>query len=254
MVLNYASKHRWVDYNAAQHIERLRDPRPVDERAIDTNIFAPDEIRRLVDAMPDNVYRRIVMTAVFTGMRQGEILGLQWGDIDCNSRQAHVRRTWKEKQFHEPKTKHSARKVDLPELLIHELRAWKLRCPKSDLDLVFPNEAGNPVSHSNLLQRAFYPGLRRAGLRKIRFHDLRHSFASLMLANGEDIVRVSRLLGHSSPVVTLGVYSHLLPREHYRSTDRLAKLVYGDGAVPEPKSAPESVVLPFPAATADRKP
>jgi integrase len=112
---------------------------------------------------------------------------------------------------------------------------------------VFPNTAGRPVSHSNLLARGFYPALRRAGIRKVRLHDLRHTFASLMLANGEDIVRVSRLLGHANPTITLNVYSHMLPREHYGSTDRLTRLVYGDSAVPQAKPATDSVVVPFPA-------
>lgn len=230
MIFNYCCRHRWVDYNAAEHVERVRDARPLDERAIDGNILTPDEIRLVLDAADDNHYRLIIQTAIFTGMRQGEILGLQWGDIDWTSRQLHVRRAWKEGSFTEPKTRNSIRRVDLPERLVLALKKWKLRCPMSEYDLVFPNGAGNPESHANLLQRGFYPALRRAGLRKIRFHDLRHTFASLMLANGEDIVRVSRLLGHASPTITLNIYSHLLPREHYGSTDRLAQLVYGSQA------------------------
>lgn len=83
----------------------------------------------------------------------------------------------------------------------------------------------NPV---NMLQRGFYPALRRAKLRTIRFHDLRHTYASLLIASGEDIVRVSRLLGHASPTVTLNVYTHMLPKEHYGSADRLAALVLGE--------------------------
>jgi integrase len=252
MIFGYACKHRLIDHNPAEHIERLRDTRPVDEQAIDGNILAPDEIKRLLEAMPDGVYRMIVLTAIFTGMRQGEILGLQWGDLDWASRQIHVRRAWKEGQFSQPKTRNSIRNVDVPAFLIHELKKWKLRCPKSELDMMFPNGAGNPESHTNLLQRGFYPALRRAGLRKIRFHDLRHTHASLMLANGEDIVRVSRLLGHANPTITLNTYSHMLPREHYGSTDRLAQLVFGDSAPPESKPATDQVVVPFPSA-ADSK-
>jgi len=252
MMFNYACRHRWIDYNPAEHVERVRDPKLTNETAIDGNILTPEEIRKLLDAADDNHYRLITEVAIFTGMRQGEILGLKWGDLDWNSRQIHVRRAWKEGVFTEPKTRHSVRRVDLPDFLIHDLKKWKLRCPKSELDMMFPNGAGNPESHTNLLQRGFYPALRRAGLRKIRFHDLRHTHASLMLANGEDIVRVSRLLGHANPTVTLNVYSHMLPREHYGSTDRLANLVFGDSGVPESKPAADAVVVPFPSA-ADSK-
>lgn len=160
-------------------------------------------------------------------MRSGELRGLQWTDIDWNSRQIHVRRSWKEGAYHQPKTQASLRRIDLPEFLITELREWRLACPNGEDDLIFPNLAGRPMSSTNLLQRGFYPALRRAGLRKIRFHDLRHTFASLLIASGEDIVRVSRLLGHASPTITLNVYSHMLPKEHYGGADRLADLVLG---------------------------
>lgn len=253
MIFNYAARHRWVDYNAAEHVERLRDTRPLDERAIDGNILTPEEIRKLIDATEEGCYRGIIQVAIFTGMRQGEILGLQWGDVDWNSRQIHVRRAWKEGAFTEPKTRNSVRRVDLPEFLVTEHKKWRLRCPKGELDLVFPNGAGNPESHSNLLARGFYPALRRAGLRKIRFHDLRHTFASLMLANGEDIVRVSRLLGHASPTITLNVYSHLLPREHYGSTDRLAQLVYGQPAAPPDEARSKLALLPSAATGSTRR-
>ena len=92
----------------------------------------------------------------------------------------------------------------------------------------FPNLGGQPMSHSNLMQRGFFPALQRAGIRRIRFHDLRHTFASLMISNGEDIVRVSRLMGHATASFTLNVYSHMIPREHDPSGDRLASLVFGN--------------------------
>jgi len=82
--------------------------------------------------------------------------------------------------------------------------------------------------HTNLESYAVsaYFQVARAGLRKIQFHDLRHTFASLLIANGEDVVRVSRLLGHSSPKITLDVYANMLPTEHYRCMDRLGELVF----------------------------
>jgi integrase len=248
MLLNYASKHQWVDSNAAEHVDRLRDTRSPDEQAIDGNILAPNEIGRLLDAMPDGVYRMIVQTAAFTGARQSELIGLQWGDIDWASRKVHIRRAWREGRMTLPKSRNSTRRIDLPEHLVSELRRWKLRCPRSEPDLVFPNESGRPLSHSNLLSRGLYPALRRAGLRRVRFHDLRHSYASMMLASGADVVRVSRLLGHASPTVTLNVYAHQLPTEHYASVDGLAKLVYGHNDVAQAKPETDSVVVPFPSA------
>jgi integrase len=203
---------------------------------VDENILTPDEVRKLVAATDDH-YRLLVQTAVFTGMRQGELLGLHWGDIDWSSREIYVRRAFKDGAFAQPKTKTSQRRVPVPEFLLHELKAWKLRCPKGEFDMVFPNGAGNPESHANVLQRGFYPALRRAGLRKIRFHDLRHTFASLLIANGEDVVRVSRQLGHASPHITLHTYSHALPNDHYGSTDRLAQLVYGSPAPTDEQAA-----------------
>jgi integrase len=134
----------------------------------------------------------------------------------------------REGEFVAPKTVTSARRIDLTDALIAELREWRLACPIGADDLIFPNLDGKPLCHSNLLQRGFYPALRRAGLRQIRFHDLRHTFASLLLANGEDVVRVSRLLGHSSPKITLDVYSHPLPTAHYGTAERLERVLNGN--------------------------
>ena len=84
------------------------------------------------------------------------------------------------------------------------------------------------MSHSNLMTRGFHPALKRAGIRRIRFHDLRHTFASLMISNGEDIVRVSRLMGHANASFTFTVYCHMLPRRRDPIGDRLASLVFGN--------------------------
>ena len=94
--------------------------------------------------------------------------------------------------------------------------------------IIFPNLDGQPMNYGNLMQRGFHPALKRAGIRRIRFHDLRHTFASLLISNGEDIVRVSRLMGHANASFTLNVYSHMLPREHDPGGDRLASLVFGN--------------------------
>src|SRR5208282_3413608 len=86
-----------------------------------------------------------------------------------------------------PKTQTSKRKIDLGPTVMKELKKWRMACPKNDLDLVFPNEAGNHINNKNKLRRHFRPALQTAGCPSIRFHDLRHTNASLRLENGENI-------------------------------------------------------------------
>ena len=238
MVFNYAMRNQWVMRNPAEYVEHARDDRPLEERPLDMDVLTPDEIAALREAatpaiyrdgkLVTNNYRLMISFAVFTGCRVGEILGAAWSHIDWKSGQFHVRRAFREGQFQEPKTRTSYRRLTLPTFLLKELKVWRLACPNSPHDLVFPNLDGHPMSHSNLMRRGFHPALKRAGIRRIRFHDLRHTFASLMISNGEDIVRVSRLMGHANASFTLNVYSHMLPREHDPSGDRLASLVFGN--------------------------
>jgi integrase len=238
MIFNYAMRNQWVTRNPAKYVDHARDERPFEEQPLDLDILTPAEIAALRDAatpptyrdgkLVTNNYRLMISFAVFTGCRMGEILGAAWSNLDWKSGQFHVRRTFKEGQFDKPKTRTSYRRLTLPTFLLKELKVWRLACPNSQYDLVFPNLDGQPMSHANLLQRGFYPALKRAGIRRIRFHDLRHTFASLMISNGEDIVRISRLMGHANASFTLNVYSHLVPREHDASGDRLAALVFGN--------------------------
>lgn len=136
--------------------------------------MAPFEIQAVLGTAEPR-WRVIILTAVLTGLREGELLGLAWGDIDWSARQIYVRQQYTAGRFSELKTEASRRCVDLPAGLVAELRRWRLACPPGSHDLVFPNGAGNPENHANLLNRGFYPALRRAGLRKSRFHDLRHT-------------------------------------------------------------------------------
>jgi integrase len=238
MIFNYAMRNQWVTRNLAEYVDHARDDRPLEQRPLDMDGLTPPGIAALRKAaipatyrrgkLVTNNYRLLISFAVFTGCRVGEILGAAWSLVDWNSGQFHVRRTFKEGRFQESKTRTSYRRLSLPTFLLRELKVWRLACPNSPHDLVFPNLDGQPMSYSNLMQRGFHPALRRAGIRRIRFHDLRHTFASLMISNGEDIVRVSRLMGHANASFTLNVYSHMLPREHDPSGDRLASLVFGN--------------------------
>ena len=102
---------------------------------------------------------------------------------------------------------------------------WRLACPHSELNLVFPNSNGNYQSADNLAKRKFLPALNRAGIDKIRFHDLRHTYASLLLANGAPMKYVQHQLGHSSITMTMDLYTHLLPEVNDKCVNLLNNIV-----------------------------
>ncbi len=238
MIFNYAMRNQWVARNPARYVEPARDQRPLEERPLDMDVLTPEEVAALREAaipatyrdgkLITNNYRLLISFAVFTGCRAGEILGAGWNHIDWKSGEFQVRRAFREGHFQEPKTRTSYRSIALPAFLLKELRVWRLACPRSPHDLIFPNLDGRPMSYWNLMARGFHPALKRAGIRRIRFHDLRHTFASLMISNGEDIVRVSRLMGHANASFTFNTYCHMLPRRRDPIGDRLASLVFGN--------------------------
>ncbi len=121
----------------------------------------------------DERWRGLLHMTIATGLRQGELLGFQWGDIDWTSKQVHVRRQFSKGRFSGLKTRHSRRGVPLSDHVLAELKRWRLACPKGEHDLVFPHDSGGPLNHGILLRSGFHPALRRAKLRHIRFHDLR---------------------------------------------------------------------------------
>jgi len=103
---------------------------------------------------------------------------------------------------------------------------WKLACPPNELDLVFPSESGTPLEKNNLVRRHFEPALRRAGLRRLRFHDLRHTFASLLIDQGEHPKYIQAQMGHSSINVTMDTYGHLMNTVNQESAKRLDSTVF----------------------------
>lgn len=169
----------------------------------------------------------VYVLAIFTGVRQGELWGIKWGDIDWPNCQINIQRTFNKGRFFSPKTKTSIRKVDLGPTAMTELKKWKLACPQNDLDLVFPNGSGGPINYSNMVGRHFLPPLEGAGLPRIRFHDLRHTYASLLIDQGENLKYIQTQLGHSSPTVTLNVYAHLMKPTNQEAVCRLENTFLG---------------------------
>jgi integrase len=139
---------------------------------------------QIVDAL-SRVERALYLTAAMTGMRQGELLALRWMDVDWLAHRVRVRRNFVRGKFGTPKSKRSSRSIPLADQVARELELlFQTSAYQSDEDLVFGHpHTGKPLDRSRLLKR-FKVALRRAGVREIRFHDLRHTFGTRMAAAG----------------------------------------------------------------------
>lgn len=225
MVMKYAVRHRLIDFNPVRDAERPKATGKVEESR-GMAILTPAQIRSLIEAEPDQKYQTLFLTAIMTGARQGEILGLKWSDVDFTKKQIRIRRTFNHARFFEPKTKQSIRKIDLAPVLVRELAAWKLKSGGQDDDLVFPSETGTPIGCFNMVRRHFNPALKKAGIPRIKFHALRHTYASLLIDQKESIKYIQDQLGHSTPNVTLAVYAHLMKSENQDAVCRLENAIF----------------------------
>lgn len=149
-----------------------------------------------------------------TGLRVGEVFALQWKHVrlDGDRPVVKVRRTASQRGgFHPPKSRHGRRDVPLDQALVYALREHRKTSEWSnDDDLVFPSRRGTVLQYSNLLRRVVKPAAEEAGAPWMGFHTLRHTFASLHIARGTNIVQLSRLMGHHSASFTLDTYTHLI--------------------------------------------
>jgi integrase len=168
-----------------------------------------------------------------TGMREGELLALKWSAVDLDHARLQVRATVKRTPqgfvMSEAKTARGRRQLRLTPTVVRSLRQHQARQMEErqavgpaweDNNLVFPNGLGRPMEHGNLLRRYFWPLLRKAGLPRIRFHDLRNTAATLLLLGGINPKIVSEMLGHASVAITLDLYSHVLPDMQRDATNR----------------------------------
>ena len=192
-------------------------------RHSEMQILDESQISLFLIASVDSKYHALYHLAITTGLRQAELFGLRWSDLQWTSGVLHVQRqvqrvTSQGWQFVEPKTRAGRRSIQLGEGALQVLREHKLRQEQEKLlagsrwqehNLIFPNSVGAPGDPSNL-RKDFLRILEQAGLPKLRFHDLRHTAASLLLNHNVPVIVVSNMLGHSKPSVTLDVYGHLM--------------------------------------------
>ncbi len=202
--------HRWgyLKQNPTDLIDRPKVTKS------EIEILNPDEVQLLLDNATSH-YRVAFLTDVLTGLRAGELWGLQWGDVDWNSKQIYVRRSLWRGNFQTPKSKYAIRRVDIPDMLVRELKKWKLASPATEDDVIFPSPEGSLSQHDNVVKRHFNPSLRRAGLHHVSFHSLRHTNASMRIHAGQNIKYLSTQLGHSSINITLDIYGHLFNDEDF---------------------------------------
>jgi integrase len=180
--------------------------------------------------LPEGLVRTLFVTALKTGMRQGELLGLTWGDVDLSESVIRVRRAYTDGAVTTPKN-HERRDVDLTSGLVELLGWWWGECgrPGETSCLVFAGEsASGHLSGSSLLRRHLYPAMERAGVPRVGatgeprvFHSLRHTYAKRALESGAQITWLSRHLGHSSLKVTTDIYGHWERSERRAQVARL---------------------------------
>jgi integrase len=228
-ILSYAVRHKYLDQNPLRDAERPRSQGEEGEHGQDKiTVLTPSQVKNFLGKVEGQKYQAMFKLAVFGGPREGELLGFKWSDMDWENNQIHVQRTYTKGKFFATKTKTSNRKIDLGPAVMTELKKWKLACPKNELDLIFPNEAGKPMNYSNMVNRHFFPALKAAELPRMRFHDLRHTYASLMIEQGENLKYIQSQLGHSSPTVTMNVYAHLMKPSNQQAACRLENAVLGE--------------------------
>ena len=180
--------------------------------------------------------------ALHSGLRKGELLGLQWDSVDLESGTIYVREQFSHGAVTTPKTDAGRRYVPIDADTMEQLKRWRAvaRRPVDSHDLVFPTSTGHYQSASNVNSRGFKTALNRAGLpSSIRFHDLRHTYASMAIAGNVPLNDLKVVLGHSSIAVTADIYGHLVGSSHDRI--RLA-FAASSAAMPNAVEQPITVV------------
>ncbi len=234
VIFNHAIEDGLVVLNPAAKLGRFTK---TDQPKFQATALTTAEAQALLDAArelyPD--YHALFMTALRAGLRRGEVISLKWGDIqfgadeDDKNRYILVQRNYAQGRFTTPKSRKS-RRVDLSrelrrvllELRDKRLLAAFLKGENSIAgDLVFPSTTGTVLDPSNMIHNYFLPCIEKAGLRRIRFHDLRHTFGSLLIQSGASLTYVKEQMGHSSIQVTVDIYGHLIPGADIAWVDRL---------------------------------
>ena len=257
-LFNYAIEEGFVEFNPAARLGRFtRSAKTPETKGIAlTTMEVQQFLKAAQEIFPD--YHPLLMMAVRAGLRRGELVALQWGDVQLggddndSARFILVQHNYVHHEHTTTKSKKS-RRVDLSRELrrvLVELRDKRLLEAylkgKNDIsdELVFRSPEGTILDPDNLYHRVFLPVLAKAGIRRIRLHDLRHTFGSLLLQNGASIVYVKEQMGHSSIQVTVDIYGHLIPGANVCFVDRLDRVQAEAVQADEAETTPQQSATP----------
>jgi len=228
MALKQAVRWQLVARNVSDDVTPPRETRPNRRQAL-----TPQQAQQLLEAARGHRLEAMITLALATGMRRGELLALRWQDIDFQQKCLYVRRSVSrlpgEYRETDPKTASGKRRITLPQFVIEALQRHGIRQVEAKLkagpaweehDLVFCNISGRFLNTQSLFV-LFSSLLQKAGLPHMRFHDLRHSAATILLSMGVPAKVVQELLGHSHISMTLNVYGHVLPSMQQEAMDKL---------------------------------
>lgn len=222
-----ADRHGFSSPSA--RIDRLKVPR------VDIEPFTVDEIRRILVAVrPD--YSDYVIVRFYTGMRSGEVHGLKWRFIDWERRQILVRETYSHGRTEYTKTDGSQRAIEMTSLVYEALRRQQAAALPG-ADYVFTNSVGGPLDNKNFVSRVWNEALKKAGVPLRRPYQARHTFATLMLAAGENPEWIARQLGHTTTEMLFKVYSRYVPnltRRDGAAFEKMLATTQGYGVVEQP--------------------
>jgi integrase len=236
-LLNRALGLAWKWDLVSRNVARLVSPPRVQQAEIKP--FTPEQARQFLAAIRGDRLEALYSVALALGLRRGEALGLHWQDVDLEAGAITVRVTLQRirgsLQLVEPKTGHSRRTIRLPQIAITALRAHRTQQIQErllagstwqDTGMVFTSHVGTPIDPRNL-NRQFDKIVEKAGLPKMRFHDLRHTCATLLLVQGVHPRVVMETLGHSRISETMDRYSHVIPALQQDAANKLDELLTG---------------------------
>ncbi len=243
--LKRAVRMKLIPFNPAADLAK---PRPKEK---EVEIFTEGQAKQLLAASAGHQLHALFVLALTSGMRQGELLGLHWPEFDFDAGAVKVTQKLVAKKgggftLEPPKSKRSRRTIDLPRVAVDAMHEHRKRMLAEGHDVkagpVFVTKTGNFIGKSNLIRQVFRPLLARANARAteaakvggtqpdllplVKFHALRHTHASTLLARGRNIREVSERLGHANPELTLRVYAHLMPGAG-RETAKVLDVMFG---------------------------